>query len=55
MKQRKPKISFQEEDVEEDDAAWEEEEARLREERLKQELKEQNKFDCLCDGNNVAN
>lgn len=52
MKQRKPNISFQEEEEEEDDAAFEEEEARFKEERLKQELEEQNKFDCLCDGKN---
>ena len=52
MKQRKPQISFQE-DEEEEDAAFEEEETSIKAERLEKELKEQNKFDCLCDGNSL--
>ena len=49
MKQRKPQISFEDEEEQENDD-FEEEEARFKAERLEKELEEQNKFDCLCDG-----
>ncbi|CAK8683988.1 unnamed protein product [Clavelina lepadiformis] len=49
MKRRKPVMTVEEDDPEED-ALIEAEEARLKAAQLEKEIEEQNKFDCLCDG-----
>ncbi|XP_078481741.1 uncharacterized protein LOC100180644 [Ciona intestinalis] len=52
MKSKRAIINLNEDEEVEDDAMFDEEEARMKAAQLEREIEEQNKFDCLCDGVN---